>query len=51
MEPRNAQEAMLSVEIVAFHYQTVALLSRANKSDHLDLKEQYLKVAADADDK
>jgi hypothetical protein len=45
LEPRNAEEAMLSVEITAFHYQTVALLSRANKSDHLDLKEQHLKVA------
>jgi len=45
LEPHNAQESMMAVQIASMHYQTVALLSRANKSDHLDLKEQYLKVA------
>jgi hypothetical protein len=39
LEPRNAQESMLAIQMLGMHYQTILLLSRANKSDHLDLKE------------
>jgi len=45
IDPRNALEACLAIQLVGVHYQTVALLSKAAKCDFLDTKEHYLKVA------
>ncbi len=44
-EPRNVQEAMLAVQMVGVHNQTIELLSKATKYDALFAKEEYLKLA------
>jgi len=43
LEPRNAQEAMLAIQMVGIHYNTTNLLSKAVKNDFM--AEQYLKLA------
>lgn len=44
-EPRNSKEAMIAIQAVGMHYHAADLLAKAVKSDFLDTKEQYLKVA------
>jgi hypothetical protein len=45
LEPSNAIETMVSVQILGLHYHSTKLLSKAATCESLDVKEQALKIA------